>query len=286
VSIDTGDRDVRSLPLLDDAHVLPADVVEAFRRDGHALVRGLASAAEVQAYAGPICEAAMAMNTEDRELADRETYGKAFLQMSNVWVRDPRVQRFVMAPRFAGVAAALLGVPGVRLYHDQALFKEAGGGPTPFHQDHYYWPVEGSGAVTMWMPLRDIPTELGSLNFVSGSHRLGFLGEHEISDESEQVFSAMIAELGLPLASHGAMAAGDATFHNSWTLHGAPPNPTGHLRPVMTVIYVADDSRVVEPTSEPRRVDLERWLPGLVPGDLVASHLNPRLGPARSGSKG
>jgi len=31
-----------------------------------------------------------------------------------------------------------MGVQGVRLYHDQALIKEPGGKPTPWHQDYYY----------------------------------------------------------------------------------------------------------------------------------------------------
>lgn len=38
------------------------------------------------------------------------------------------IQRFVMARRFAKVAAELMGVDGVRIYHDQALFKEPSGG--------------------------------------------------------------------------------------------------------------------------------------------------------------
>lgn len=268
------------LPPLDEPFLVPAEAVTAFQADGHALVRGLASPAEIAAYAGPIRDAALAFNTEHRPIEERETYGKAFLQVMNLWRHDQRVARFVLARRFARVAAELLDVPGVRLYHDQALFKEPGGGPTPYHQDQYYWPIEGTGAITMWMPLVDVPAEIGSMSFVSGSQRLGFLGEYEISDEADRVFAELIERLALPVRSHGAMAAGDATFHAGWTLHGAPPNPSASLRSVMTVIYVSDDSRVVEPTSDPRRTDLERWLPGLVPGDAVASELNPLLWPA------
>jgi ectoine hydroxylase-related dioxygenase (phytanoyl-CoA dioxygenase family) len=265
------------LPPLDTPFALPAGLPQQFRRDGHAVVRGLASPAEVAAYGEVISQAARTYSTETLPLAERDTYGKAFLQVMNLWRLDAGVQQFVMAERFAEVAADLLGVPAVRLYHDQALFKEPGGGPTPFHQDHHYWPFEGSGAVTMWMPLCDVPAEIGSLNFVSGSQDLGFVGEYEISDESEQVFADLIAETGLEVVTHGAMTAGDATFHHSWMLHGAPPNPSQSMRSVMTVIYVADDSTVIEPTSEARSRDLERWLPGLVPGDRVASPINPLL---------
>jgi ectoine hydroxylase-related dioxygenase (phytanoyl-CoA dioxygenase family) len=124
---------------------------------GHAVVRGLASADEVEAYR-PAIEAAVARQTEAiPPLEARDTYGKAFLQVPNLWQRDPVIERFVLARRFARVAAELLAVDAVRLYHDQALCKEPGGGHTPWHQDQVYWPFETDRTITMWMPLVDVP---------------------------------------------------------------------------------------------------------------------------------
>jgi ectoine hydroxylase-related dioxygenase (phytanoyl-CoA dioxygenase family) len=266
---------VTDLPALDDEFPLGDGDVVAFAENGHAVVRGLATPAEVAAYRPVIEAAAIAHKRETRPLEERDTYGKAFLQVPNLWRRDDRVQRFVFARRFAKVAADLLGVDAVRLYHDQALFKEAGGGKTPFHQDQYYWPFDSDKTITMWMPLVEVSEEIGSMTFASGSHRLGFLGEYAISDESEAAFQAMIAERGLPLATHGAMAPGDATFHAGWMLHGAPPNPTGVLRAVMTVIYFADGLRAVEPETRGQAFDLKVWLPGVEPGQLAATELNP-----------
>jgi hypothetical protein len=79
--------------------------------------------------------------------------------------------------------------------------------------------------------------------------------------------------------TYGALRAGDATFHAGWTLHRAGPNPTGHMRPVMTIIYFADGARVSEPDSPYQAFDLSVWLPGLAAGDLAASPVNPRLWP-------
>ena len=73
----------------------------------------------------------------------------------------------------------VVGVPGIRLYHDQALFKEPGGGVTPWHQDQGYWPFRGWGPVTMWMPLVDLTAEMGgSMSFARGSCHLA-LGDLE-----------------------------------------------------------------------------------------------------------
>ena len=57
------------------------------------------------------------------------------VQVMNLWERDADVRKFVFGTRLARVAAELMGVSGVRLYHDQALCKLPGGGPTPWHAD-------------------------------------------------------------------------------------------------------------------------------------------------------
>jgi ectoine hydroxylase-related dioxygenase (phytanoyl-CoA dioxygenase family) len=247
------------------------------RGDGHVLLRAVCSPEEIAAYRPVICSAADKLNTETRPIEERDnTYSKAFLQIMNLWAHDEAVKRFTLARRFAKIAADLLGVEGVRVYHDQALFKEPGGGPTPWHQDQYYWPLDTDNTITMWMPLVDIPQEVGSITFASGSHLLGYLGEFAISDESDRVFAEMIAERNLRLTNYGAMSAGDATWHYGWTLHGAPGNPTGLMREVMTIIYFADGARVVDPGDNPNRQDdIDWWLPGSQPGDLAATELNP-----------
>jgi len=269
--------DEERLPNLRDAVAVPEARVREFREKGHTLLRGLASRAEVEAYRPAIVETALRQRWEKRPLEERDTYGRAFLQMLNLWVHDERVSAFVTAERFARVAAELMGVNGVRLYHDQALFKEPGGGATPWHQDHFYWPLDTEQTVTLWMPLVDIPEQVGSMTFASGSHRLGDLGDHAIGDESQSVFEELVRERGLARDTHGAMSAGDATFHAGWTLHSSGPNPTSSLREVMTVIYYPEGTRVCREITPGRRLDLKVWLRGCEPGGLAAGPLNPLL---------
>jgi hypothetical protein len=58
-------------------------------------------------------------------------------------------------------------------------------------------------------------------------------------------------------------------------MHRAQGNPTDRMREVMTVIYVADGARVIEPDNPDGRLALETDLRGLQPGDLVAGPLHP-----------
>lgn len=266
-----------SLPELNDFHELSTECVTSYRRDGHALVHGVMKRDEVEQWRPVIEHAALEYRSDKRPLAERETYGQAFIQSTNLWRRDAALAGFSLARRFARVAAELMGVAGVRMYHDQALFKEPGGGITPWHQDQTYWPLDTPNTITLWLALVDIPGEVGTMHFVPGSHRMGDLGTPGIGDHSQAYFEALIGERGLATRTHGALAAGDATFHAGWTVHGARGNPTGVMRSVMTVIYYADGTRVAPIRYPAQAHDLERWLAGCAPGDLAAGPDNPVL---------
>ncbi len=51
-------------------------------------------------------------------------------------------------------ASHLMQVEGVRVYADQALYKEPHGGYTPWHCDAFYWPLASDKALTAWIPLQ------------------------------------------------------------------------------------------------------------------------------------
>ena len=264
--------------ILDTPYELSETDVGIYQRKGHVLLADVLPAQFIPPYHDAIAQTVAERNTERRALKDRDTYSMAFLQTVNLWEHSAKVRDYVMAARFAGIAARLMGVPRVRLYHDQALFKEAGGGITPWHQDQHYWPLATDKTTTMWMTLTDIHASMGTLQFASGSHSEGYLGDIPISDESETQLRAFVESRGFRLQQAAIMPAGSATFHSGWTLHSAPPNRSQRMRPAMTVIYYADGARVSELDNKNRVGDRDRWLPGRLPGELAATHLNPVLG--------
>lgn len=264
---------------LDTPYPLSGDQVARFRADGFIKLAD-ALAPEVIAAHRPAIAAAVADRSEQARsipMEQRSTYQKAFLQIMNLWREDAAIRRFVFSRRLARLAAELMGCRGVRIYHDQALFKEAGGGATPWHVDQRYWPLADDRTVTAWIPLVPISAEMGPLAFARGSHRM--LAERAqlgmaISDESERAIGRTLADCEI---DDSPFALGEVSFHYGYTFHRARGNQSLRCREVMTVIYMASDMRVKEPEHQDQRNDLAGWMPGCRPGDLAASPLNPLL---------
>lgn len=263
------------LPDLDDFRRIPQQQIDEFKKNGHTVTEGLLSPGEIAVYHSAIKNSALKYNTEKRKIEDRDTYGKAFLQIMNLWRYDQDVKKLVMSRRLAKVAADLLGVDNVRIYHDQALFKEPGGGPTPWHQDQYYWPIDTNKTITMWMPLIDINTEMGMLTFASGSQKKGSIFDYEISDESENEFAQYVLNNNFKISRPQTLKAGDATWHSGFTIHNASGNKSKIMREVFTVIYIAGNAKVTQPKNRWQENDLKTWLMSKEPGSLADSELNP-----------
>lgn len=270
--------DQEHLPDLNSEYTLTQDQQERYKREGHLCLPGVASTGEVEAYRPHIVQAVEHYAHERGITPGEEGHRRYFIQMTNLWRQNETVKRFVFAKRFARLAAQLMGVPGVRLYHDQALFKEPGGKPTPWHQDQHYWPLDTDKTVTMWMPLVEVNVAMGSMSFACGSQFDGYIGDLPISTETHDYFVDYIEEKGYPVVRYN-LKAGDATFHSGWVLHCAEGNQGDHTREVMTVIYYPDGTRLMEPDNRNRAEDMAAFHPGQKPGELAASPLNPVLYP-------
>ena len=270
---------------LDQSVQVSAQDIESYQRNGHVRLNKLCDSAHIASFQNEVKQAVGARKESISAIPmeQRDTYGKAFLQIMNLWVDNPSLAKWILSKRFASVAAQLMGVERVRIYHDQALFKEPRGGITPWHQDQHYWPLETDNCITMWMPLMDITAAMGTLNFASGTSQVGYLGDMPISDDSERYLSEMCQARGFDIVNYGDMNAGDATFHSGWCLHGAPGNHTDTLREVMTIIWYEDKTRIIDRPdpqgrwNKSRENDLATWLPGCKPGGLAASKLNPLI---------
>jgi hypothetical protein len=262
---------------LDAPLPLGAEHARRFREQGYLKVPGVFSPPTLAWIDGVISGLVESNNpVAGVPLESRDTYGKAFIQVFNLWLKSDEGRAVSFSRRLAGMATDLLGTRGVRMWHDQALFKEPGGGFTPWHADQQYWPMASGLCVTAWIPLHGVPVERGPLSFAPGSHLKKIGRDLPISDDSEQRIREAIAAEGITEAVEP-YAAGEVSFHLGWTLHRAGPNTTTEARRVHTVIYMDEAMRLAAPRNVSQEADHRAWTPGTKIGDVMADPLNPVL---------
>lgn len=265
-------------PLLQQRFPVSSDQIGFYQTNRFVKLKGVLDDATVSYYAKIIGEEVDRLNTTRTGLDQRDTYGKAFLQIFNLWRENGEVRKLVLSERLARIAADLMGVKQVRIYHDQALFKEPGGGITPWHADQYYWPIDTDKTVTAWIPLQETPLEMGPLEFAAKSHRIVEGRDLMISDESEHKIGQ---NLRINDFEHVVepFDAGEVSFHSGWVFHRAGANRTGRMRKVMTIIYMDAEARLKKPENKNQELDWHTWCPGVEVGKIIDSPLNPVVAP-------
>jgi len=222
--------------------VVAPELVDEFRDQGYVIVPGLLSSDELDRYGALVTDAVgIRTATDTVPLAEKSRYQQSFLQCMNLWEDFPDIRPLTFHPRLGRAAAELLGVDAVRLWHDQALYKQAGGRVTDPHQDHPYWPVKETASVTAWIPFDGSTIESGAMAYLPGSHTAGlrkfvniFFGEpHDILGDPEVAgIDPVFVEV----------PKGSVAFHHGLTVHLAGPNKTSSDRAVHTIIYIPDGS--------------------------------------------
>jgi len=251
--------------------------IEQFRENGFIKLKNVLTQELLDQYGQEITRLTHANNPhKDTPIEERSTYGKAFIQVGNLWEKSGLARKFSFSKRIAQIATQLLGTRGVRMWHDQALYKEAGGGFTPWHVDQQYWPMATGMSVTAWIPLQAVPMDMGPLCFGKGSHLKNIGRDLAISDESEQLIKQAIAEQGV-IEVQEPFDLGEVSFHYGWTLHRAGPNTSGKPRQVHTIIYMDQDMRLAKPKNQNQQNDWDKWTASTKIGEIMADPKNPVL---------
>ena len=148
--------------------------ISSFERDGFVVVEDLLDKSELERFGAAVDTAVARRSAGDtRDVEEKTLYEQSFIQCMRMWEDDPEVRPLTFHPRIGATAAALLGADAVRIWQDQALYKEAGGRETDAHQDLPFWPIREPDLVSAWIPFEASTRESGAMAYVPGSHRSG-----------------------------------------------------------------------------------------------------------------
>ncbi len=169
-------------------------------------------------------------------------YAQVYVQCIRLAAENEVIESMILDPRLGKLAATLAGVDGVRLYHDQALFKPPFGNPTAWHLDNPYWSFFSRQAMTMWVALEDATLSNGCMWYLPGSHRTATNKNLPIGDDFAGLFKLYPEWKDISPVS-AACPAGSVVFHNGLTAHGAGVNMTNRPRRAFAVAFMPEGSR-------------------------------------------
>jgi ectoine hydroxylase-related dioxygenase (phytanoyl-CoA dioxygenase family) len=261
------------------ARLVSPDLVERFREDGYVVVPDLLVEDELANFADAVRRAvAERQRHEHRALHEKSAYEQSFIQCMNLWEDFPQVRPLTFHASIGQAAAELLGATAIRLWHDQALFKEAGGRKTDAHQDLAYWTMDAPDALTAWIPFAGTTHASGCMGYIPGSHRAGVRRFVNIFRAGSEDLDAQARDLMTGDFVYVEVPRGSIAFHHGLTMHDARPNVSGVTREVHTMIYFRDGVRR-SATGAHFAVDRA----GIAPGEPIASAVTPIAWPLQDG---
>ncbi|MCC6731429.1 MAG: phytanoyl-CoA dioxygenase family protein [Chthonomonadales bacterium] len=216
-----------------------------FGENGYLPVTGVLSAREIADLRAAYDRifAATEKPSSYRNLGQKEgeeTPSGAVLQIIDMWRLDPAFARVLHKEPLLDIVERVVGGPGLRLYHDQALYKPAlNGDVVPWHQDNGYWRLDPPRAVSLWIALDDADEGNGCMWVVPGSHRSGEVGHQRAGSYVAQ----LKADADESLAVSVPLRAGDAMFHHCRTLHMTRPNRSPRQRRAWVMHYMPAGTR-------------------------------------------
>jgi len=219
--------------------------IESYEENGFLHITDFFNESEIVEWRKNFDEAVHDRLTNHKELMTNQRnpdhyFAKVFIQCNRLMDTHAGMKELLVSEELGKVAAALSGVDGIRIFHDQSLIKPPHGNATVWHIDTPYWSFDSHDAMSYWIPLDDATTQNGCLAFLPGTHKLSKLDKNirgavnvselfKLYPEFSEI-EPVIVEAGV----------GDIIFFNGLTAHAAGANLTNRHRRAMTCILMPD----------------------------------------------
>lgn len=255
-------------PFLDSTDVLNdgPELRRRMQRDGYLFLRGLLPTAVVEGLRLQILAIAQeagwlkAGTPLADAIADLNGFcvepEPAYMQKYHAMYKLPEFHAIQHHPNLLGLFARMLDetvLPHPRII-GRTIFPQREAFTTPPHQD--FIPIQGTAdTYTAWIPLSDLPTELGGLQVAAGSHQRGVY-------EFQPAMGAGGLAVTDPLEgtwAYSPFQQGDVLIFHSMTVHKGMPNTSDRLRMSMDGRYQKVNDPIapgsLQPHSQPSTWD-------------------------------
>jgi ectoine hydroxylase-related dioxygenase (phytanoyl-CoA dioxygenase family) len=168
-------------------------------------------------------------------------------------LRVDELAALVRHPAIGATAGALSGADGIRLWHDQLLWKPPGGSATVgWHTDRQYWQsCTSEDMLTAWVGFHDVDESNGAVGFLPGSHRWDVTGLDFFSQDAAALEASIVAQGFEFTPVVPRMRRGQVSFHNCRTVHGSAGNRSTAPRRSLAIHLQPTDNRWRPGSSHP-----------------------------------
>lgn len=249
-----------------DIHQLDR-ATEFFSEHGFVVLRDVLSDRDIQGISTGWDS--LITDASDKVGLNKEEFETRFPQNRDLWRKNDIFKDLLFHSAQAEIAASLLGVSGVRLFHDHAITKPTRESSTiPWHQDNSYWPIDRAG-LSLWTPVDEVDVDGGCLTVLAGSHLDGpappqdFLTQTNSWQEDD------------PRLTHIPVNRGETVILHGLTWHASYPNTSDRDRLAYLTLWVPGTSRYQPDTAD--------WHPtsrfiNVEPGDRIDGEFFPLFG--------
>jgi ectoine hydroxylase-related dioxygenase (phytanoyl-CoA dioxygenase family) len=223
--------------------MMTTDQIDFYRTNGFIQIDDILSNEELDELRQYVDESMEEHNLTALDSSDRGSYYRVLNQKVNSWRNHSGMAKYSFHPLFCNIALQLTGASGIGFFHDHILFKMPGDSkPTPWHQDFPYWPMNETGAMSIWIALDDVNEQNGCMMFVPKSHKAGKFKPINLADPEDlfQYTNNLEIDRNTPVICR--MKAGSCTFHDGLTFHYAHANHTNKPRRVFAIIYYPENT--------------------------------------------
>ena len=169
-------------------------------------------------------------------------------QICNVWKSDNLIRKIVCNETIGLIASKLMGWQGARLVQDNILWKPSGGKTLGYHQDASYvdWIVPQT-MITCWMSLDQTSQKIGTLEFVTGSHKWELsppsVNFHSPDNYRRELINFAKDNNKALNITYVEVPPGGASFHHGYTWHGSGINKTSLNRRAIVSHCIPSDAK-------------------------------------------
>jgi phytanoyl-CoA hydroxylase len=224
------------------------EIKTEFQKDGYVFIPGFLTSGEVENISknfNRVIKDVVPTMPENKVFYENKSDASSLKQVMDIHSQDSFFKEVLVNSRFKELAEFLLDDKVIGKNLEYFNKPPRIGKPTPPHQDGYYFMLNPSIAVTMWMALEPADEENGCVKYVKGSHLKGMRAHGRTKTLG---FSQGIIDFGTDedRANEVSFPAnpGDLLVHHSLTIHRAGGNSSEtRSRKALGLIYFGESAK-------------------------------------------